>query len=672
MTMTAATDGLLVGLDPEQRAAVTSEASPLAILAGAGSGKTRVLTRRIAWRVQTGVAEARNVLALTFTRKAAGELNDRLRRLGGHTPVVAGTFHAIALAQLRRRASDADRPMPALLERKARLLVPIIGGDRKKAPLIAAEVAGEIEWAKARLLTPDKYVATVLRTQRATPHPVDQIADWYRAYERDKKRKRLVDFDDLIWWCSNALETDQEFAAAQRFRFRHLYVDEFQDVTPAQLRLVRGWLGDRRDLTVVGDPDQAIYGFAGADAGLLLRFGTEFPGGETVSLITNYRSTPQVVGAARSILPNPLAGTRLEVRTPLADGPKATVHTFDDDAAEAAGAAKLAVAANRSGVAWSQIAILYRTNAQSALFEEALRHAAVPVRMRGDARFLDRAEIKTAVTELRASARTAPGRAFAEHLVDIAEDAATIEADDRRTNLESLVRLGREYLSADGGTGSVDGFLSWLNTALRGGDMDSSGNAVELLTFHRAKGLEFDTVIVSGLERGQVPISHAKEPAALAEERRLLYVALSRAHRRLHCTWAKERSFGLRTSNRDPSPYLASIEAAIDGSDPIATTPVGRDAVTSLRQSVRGGRGGKGKATLSDDDQPLFDALKDWRRDQAKTANVPAYVIFNDATLAEIATARPTSRDQLLGISGIGPVKVDRWADALLAVVHQH
>ncbi|MFZ4515611.1 MAG: ATP-dependent helicase [Acidimicrobiia bacterium] len=660
---------VLIGLDAEQRAAVTATAPVVAILAGAGSGKTRVLTRRIAWRITTSTADARHVLALTFTRKAAGELQTRLRRLNLRDGVVAGTFHAIALAQLRRRAGERNQAMPNLLERKARILVPILGDNRERAALMAAEVASEIEWAKARLLTPDRYVSTALRMQRHTPYPVDQIAEWYRAYERDKKRKRLIDFDDLIWWCADALDQDPEFAAAQRFRFRHLFVDEFQDVTPAQFRLLRAWIGEHIDLCVVGDPDQAIYGFAGADPGLLGRLDEQFPEVRTVELRTNYRSTPQVVRTARAVLPNPLHGTRADVHTPVADGATPEAHRFADDRAEADGVARLAVAAHRRGVAWRNIAILFRTNAQSALFEEALRTHAVPVRMRGERRFLDRPEVKSALESLRESAQHAPGRTFREHLVDLAEDATAIDADDRRANLEALIRLGREYLDADGSLGSVDGFRVWLDTALRGGDSVTTDEAVELLTFHRAKGLEFDTVIVTGLERGVVPITHANTPASLAEERRLLYVALSRAHHHLHCTWAAERTFGLRTSSREPSPYLDAITAAIAAHASPGAAPVPKNAVRTLRASVAANSAASARAPLTPEQQVRFDALKAWRRDRARTANVPAYVIFSDATLEALVQQRPTSPEALLAISGIGPVKAERWGSEILGLL---
>jgi DNA helicase-2/ATP-dependent DNA helicase PcrA len=306
-------DRLLQDLDESQRRAVTSPACPLAILAPAGSGKTRVLTRRIAWRVDEGHAEASHVLALTFTRKAAGELRDRLRRLGLRDGVACGTFHGVAYAQLRSRWADEGRQPPALLTRKGRLLGELLraGSQSGSGPgsrsgsgsgLTAAQVAGEIEWAKSRLTGPDGYVTAVASVRRRVPGSPERVAELYSRYEDEKRRRRLVDFDDLLRLCSHHIESDARFAAAQRWRFRHLFVDEFQDVNPLQMQLLEAWRGDRYDLCVVGDPHQAIYGWNGADAGFLERFQQLYPPAEVIALDRNYRSTPQVLAAAADVL----------------------------------------------------------------------------------------------------------------------------------------------------------------------------------------------------------------------------------------------------------------------------------------------------------------------------------------------------------------------------------
>ena len=661
-------DPLLRGLDATQREAVTADATPLAILAGAGSGKTRVLTRRVAWQAARARVDPDHVLAVTFTRKAAAELVARLSRLGVRRQVTAGTFHAIALAQLRRRCADRDRPMPGVLARKARILAPWMPGRGAAATVAGAEVAGEIEWAKARLVPPDGYEAAVTAARRDPPRLAAEVASLYERYERERRRRGVVDFDDLIWWCADALETDAEFQATQRWRFRHLFVDEFQDVSPAQLRLVRAWLGDRTDLCVVGDGDQAIYHFAGADPSYLTNFSRHFPGASVVRLGRNYRSSPQVVAAAGALLADG-DGPRPAVSTPRPDGPPASIAAYPDDEAEAIGVAALLRREHGPDRPWSAMAVLYRTNAQSARFEEAFARDGIPIRVRGTSRFLERAEVRAALDALAEAATTAPGRPFSSHLNDLAA-SATEASEEQREHVDALVRLAREYLAADGGPGTAAGFRAYLDVALRGSDDDGAGgDVVELLTFHRAKGLEFDTVFVTGLERGLVPIAHAGTPAERAEERRLLYVALSRAQRALHLSWARQRTRGLRTLQRKPSPWLQVIEDAV-GPQPERATPspahVGR-----ARAAVRAA------SEPRDDDGPppdpeLLAALVEWRRNLARASSVPAFVIFHDRTLAAVAGARPRDRDALLALPGVGPVKVERHGEALLELVARH
>ncbi|MEX2433257.1 MAG: ATP-dependent DNA helicase UvrD2 [Acidimicrobiia bacterium] len=657
---------LLDGLDEGQRGAVTSEAAPLAILAGAGAGKTRVLTRRIAWRARTGGLDPEHVLAVTFTRKAAGVLQTRLRTLGVEG-VTAGTIHAVALAQLRRRAGERGRDTPVVLARKARLLVPLVGGRGGAGGGAARDLAGEIEWAKARLVTPDGFVEAATRSGRDTPRPASEVADIYASYEREKRRKRLVDFDDLVWGCADALEQDTEFAATQQWRFRHLFVDEFQDITPAQARLLRGWLGDRHDLCVVGDPDQAIYAFAGADATQLTEFPRRFGGGHVVRLDCNYRSSPEIVAAAEALLAD--AGRPRPARRAVSPrGPAPTVTAYDDDAAEAAGVADALRTAHGPHVAWSSLAVLYRTNAQSAVFEEALTRAGIPFQVRGDARFLERPEVASALQRLRESAKAVPSRSFAEHVIDL--EADTVDApEQQREHVDALVRLAHEYLAVEAGPGAVDGFVAYLAAALRGEAPEPGGDTVELLTFHRAKGLEFHTVFVTGLERGYVPIAHAETPAERAEERRLLYVALTRAEQCLHLSYAKERTMGLRTVRRARSPWLSPIEAASSAGG--APAPIANGASGLARARAQLARAVTDDAELEPDGE-LFGALVEWRRNLAHASGVPAYVIFHDTTLKAVASVKPATRDALLAVPGIGPVKVERHAEAVLDLVRRH
>ena len=655
---------LLDGLTVAQVAAVTSDGAPLVILAGAGSGKTRVLTRRIAWRIDQGTADGRHVLALTFTRKAAGELRSRMAALGVRDQVAAGTFHAIAYAQLRQRWADQDIAPPTLLQRKVPLVADLRGRTRDAA-VPHVDIVAEIEWAKARLIAPDRYEAEVGRIGRVTPIAPTPMAALYAQYEAEKRRRRMVDFDDLLLLCAKALREDPEFAASQRWRFRHLFVDEFQDVNPAQAALLEGWRGANADLCVVGDPNQAIYAWNGAEPTFLTRFCDREPGATVVRLDDSFRSTPQILAVAAAVLGDdaqPLLAHRADGRLP-----SVRAHATEHD--EARAVARGLRDRRRPGSPWSDLAVLARTNAQLVVIEEALRSAGVPYRVRGGSPFLDRSEIAEAINGLRRRPGTLAERlsSLADSVLEDEED--TPAAAERRGNLRELVRLGQEHRAA-GGPQTVEAFLAWLEATLRGDNGATAADGVELATFHAAKGLEWPVVFLVGIERGLVPIGHAKTPDAEAEERRLLYVAVTRAESELHCSWARERTFGARVLKRAPSPWLDEVSTAINllqrGVQPADL----RDRITEERRKLRALEARPATMTVGADADPaVLDALKAWRRRAAKAAGVPSHVIFHDTTLAAVAEARPGSREALLALPGLGPVKAARYGDDLLRVV---
>ncbi len=556
-------DALLHDLDPLQHDAVTSDAAPLAIIAPAGSGKTRVLTRRIAYGAREGRVVARHVLAVTFTRKAAGELVSRIGRLGVDGRITAGTFHAIALAQLRRHATERNREAPRVLDHKARLLGSIVGGRGAASTVAVADVAAEIEWAKARLISPDGYAAAADAAGRRTPRGAGEVSRLYAGYEAEKRRRHLIDFDDVLSRCAEAISRDEEFAAGQRWRFRHLFVDEFQDATPLQLRLLRAWLGGSKELTVVGDPAQAIYGFTGADAGPLITFEQTFPGSKAIALAHNYRSTPAVVALAEVALGPAAGGSRRGPEAVRPHGAPPTITAYDDDDAEASAVVAACEQTHAYGVPWHRMAVLFRTNAQSSRFETAFTRRGVPFRIGEGQRFASRPPVAALLEQLRDSERKLPGRPLAHHLADLASDDEANESDEARAHRDALLDLGRDYVEAVGGVGGVGEFAIWLDTATGGGATaggSSGAHGVDLVTFHRAKGLEWTVVFVTGLERGLVPISWSTSDAAQAEERRLLHVALSRAEDELHCSWARARFAGSRRTSREPSPWLGLLE----------------------------------------------------------------------------------------------------------------
>ena len=470
-----------------------------------------------------------------------------------------------------------------MLGSKTRLLTPLVRGRRGRS-LSVVELATEIEWAKAAMHRPEEYAISARAAGRRLPAPADEIAELYQRYEQAKQAKRACDFDDLLWWCADAVERDATFAAAQHWRFRHLFVDEFQDATPLQVRLLRAWLGDRTDLFVVGDVAQSIYGFAGADAAALASFETHFAGGVTIALGHNYRSTPQIVAVSEV----PLGATSGVEREPTyavrPDGAAPVLRAYDDDDAEAMAVAEACWSAFTRGMNWRDIAVLFRTNAQSSAFERSLARRGIPFRVVGAGRFSERPAVRVLLDALRTSERTARARPFTDHLADLASDealgradddtASTVPDDELRSHRDALLALGREYLVADGGPGTLAGFVAWLDLATRS---DDDGDGIALLTFHRAKGLEWRVVFVTGLENGLVPIAAANTPAARAEEQRLLHVALGRASDELHCSWARLRTVGGRLVGREPSVWCTPLEARAE-----STTGRPVDARTGL------------------------------------------------------------------------------------------
>ena len=519
--------------------------APLCVLAAAGSGKTTVLTRRVARRVLDGSGQAEHTMAVTFTRKAASELRNRLSRLGVSDRVRAGTFHALAYAQLRRFWADRDR-RPAPLVSNPASLVGTVAGTTDAAE--RAVLAGEIHWAQVRLVAPAGYATAAARAGRVLPGATaGDIAGVMARYQEEKVRRGVLDLDDLVTTCASVLEEDEAAAAALRWRTRHLYVDEFQDVNPAQWRLLRAWLGDGDDLFVVGDPRQAIFGWNGADPTLLDRLPELLPGLHVVRLDDNHRSTPQVLAAARSVLvSDPARATRPDGIAPQVSG-------HDDEDAEALSVARWLRAAHRPGRPWSHLAVLARTNARLEPVAAALTRVGIPHRAAPAPAALRRA--------LDALRRLPSGRRARDALAElVVEEAATADRDERTSTLATLGRLVDEH-ALDFPDATVGEFLGWA-TAHDDGVVEASTDAVSLSTFHRAKGLQWPAVALVGLENGLVPIVHATTPEALAEERRLLYVAITRAEDELWCSWARTRRRGDRIWACEPSPLIAAVEAA--------------------------------------------------------------------------------------------------------------
>ncbi len=665
-------DALLAGLNTAQLEAVTTGGEPVVVLAGAGSGKTRVLTRRIAYRVATGSIDPNRVMALTFTRKAATELRHRLRAVGLRDTVTAGTFHGLALLQLRQRWAERNVEPPALLDRKVRFVARLLvstGSTKRRAR--ALDVVAEIDWARARLVGPDDYPTAAAEAGRTPPLPSSQIGEILTHYQEEKRRRRLVDFDDLLVLALRDLRNDDGYAAAIRWRYRHLHVDEMQDVNPLQFELLRAWRGDRNDLFVVGDPNQAIYGWNGADPNLLRQFVRREPDATVIELRDNYRSTPQILAVASSLV------TGRGLTAGRGDGPVPRITAYPDDRAEAAGIAAAVRAAHSVAGNLSDQAVLVRTNAQLPIIEQALNEAGIASRLRGTTGPLTSPETRSALAAL-----TGPGTDLAAAALDLEAQVAdqppgeTVAAIERRANLAALVRLVNDYLANDP-VPSGPGLGAWLGT-LDKGDADLETDAVELSTFHAAKGLEWPVVHVAGLEDGFVPIAYASTGAQLAEEKRLLYVAVTRAMDELHLSWAAERTFTTKPVTRVASPHLGLL------ADRIGRLGVGpahrvdwRAQLASSREALErtvaasGSTGrGRSKDTAGGDDDAdrneRFERLRSWRQRKARAADVPPHAVVADQTLRAIAAAAPTSLAQLAAVPGVGPARLQRYGAELL------
>jgi len=593
---------VLAGLNPEQRRAAELVRGPVCILAGAGTGKTTTITRRIANQVATGAFAPGEVLAVTFTDKAAGGMRSRLAALGADG-VQARTFHSAALAQLRHFDPDA---VGKILPSKALTLRHI--ANSLPAPFKfrpAGDLATEIEWARNRRITPERYRDSL--GDHVPPIPDDLMLRVYQRYEEAKRTQGLTDFEDLLELTIRLYEERADAAATFRERYRSFTVDEYQDVNLLQQTLLERWLGDRDELCAVGDDNQAIYGFTGASPAYLLALPERFPGAAVVRLEQNYRSTAQVLALANRLAP--------ALRTELPGGPEPVLRPLVTIEVEAAFVVERIRAAN---CPLEEIAILCRTNARLADFEQALHEAGIPFQ---GASLLGRDAARFLLRRLREDEGS-----VAEQVRMLAVQQGWLETPPeglgereqiRQDDLTRLVRLA-ESLAPE----SVAAFRSELER--RFGSSGAERRGVHLLTFHAAKGLEFDVVFLPRLEERELPAKQAKTDEQIAEERRLLYVGITRAKRELVITWVKKQSR-----------FLGELGVGEARSEP----------------------------------PPGFDALKAWRLARARQDDVPAYLVFHNSTLEEIAARRPATLGELGAVPGVGPAKLERYGEGVLAAL---
>ncbi|GAA3474108.1 ATP-dependent DNA helicase UvrD2 [Nonomuraea roseola] len=675
-------DDVLDGLDPEQRAVAEAVRGPVCVLAGAGTGKTRAITHRIAHAVRTGVVDAQGVLAVTFTTRAAGELRQRLRQLG--TPgVQARTFHAAALRQLTYFWPKViGGSAPSVIESKLPLLIEACRLIRKNPDRSELrDIAAEIEWAKVTQIGHEDYIAAAAKAHRAPPVPAEEVARLYEAYEQLRRERHLVDFETILELTAAVMTEHPDVATQIRQQYRYFVVDEYQDVNPLQKLLLDTWLGGRDDLCVVGDPNQTIYSFTGATPRYLTGFSVEYPNASVIKLVRDYRSTPEVVSLANLVIAKGRSPHRLELLAQRPEGPAPVFAEYDDEPAEAAGVARAIRKLMDKGVAPREIAVLFRVNAQSEAYEEALAKAEIPYLVRGADRFFERPEVRRAVVLLRGAARSASGEPLAQEVHNVLGGIGLTPVPPgggkARETWESLKALGdlAEDMAIEGA--DLPAFVAELER--RASEQHAPPvEGVTLASLHAAKGLEWDAVFLVGLTDGMMPIIYAETPEQVEEERRLLYVGITRAREHLGLSWALARAPGGRKGRRPsrfldgltgrPARSIASPSAQSASSRRPVATPVhcrvcGKTLAAAAEQKL-----GRCSTCPADYDEALLEALKVWRAATAKEAKVPPYVVFTDVTLQAIAERAPQSEQELLSIAGIGKVKLDRYGSAVLAL----
>ena len=596
-------EAVLAALDPEQRQVALATTGPVCVLAGAGTGKTRAVAHRIAYAALTGVVDPAHVLAVTFTTRAAGEFRARLVQLagtaGGLERVQARTFHSAALRQLVHfwPATVGGRP-PAVLDSKVSLLAEAARALRVSAGVAELrDVASEIEWAKVSQVRPDDYAGASGKAGRTPPLAADVVARLYARYEELCRERHVVDFESVLELTAAILTEHAQAAAEVRDRYRYFVIDEYQDVNPLQKLLLDSWAGDRDDVCVVGDPRQTIYSFAGATSSFLTGFTAEFPDATVVQLVRNYRSTPQIIalanqltgtarppsladqlrtgslgaaagGTAAGRARQPGAGPSAALVAQRPAGPTAEFTEYADEEEEASAVAARVDGLRTAGVQPGQVAVLVRTNAQTLALERALAERGVPCQVRGAERFFDRREVRQATGLLRAASKSVSSQdggsepaAEVRHI--LAGLGLTREAPagrgaarERWESLEALAQLAAEYFTADPGA-ALAGFVAEL--ARRSAIEHAPAiQGVTLASLHAAKGLEWDVVFLPGLTEGTLPIVYATTDEAIEEERRLLYVGVTRARERIFLSWALARSPGSRRT-RKPSRFLGSL-----------------------------------------------------------------------------------------------------------------
>ena len=686
---------ILAGLDEEQVAVAQAVSGPVRVLAGAGTGKTRAITHRIAHSVIKGESEADRTLAVTFTNRAAGEMRHRLRQLGVER-VQVRTFHAAALRQLRYFWPQLSASVfPELLSSKA----PMIGRALTYCKVdwdtaLLRDVSGDIEWCKSNMID-SALVAKANREFSIDTATLSRVLD---SYEQIKKDRNLLDFEDILTLMGAAIRNRPEIEAEVHRAYRWFTVDEFQDVNPLQKNLLDLWVGERDDLCVVGDPSQTIYSFTGASSSYLTKFVEQYPQATRVELVRCYRCTPEITNMANAVIAQAGSQNAVTLRSQRPKGASPEVIAYADDQDEAQCVAQKIRDLIDAGTSPADIAILFRINAQSAEFETALAELKVPTVLRGTERFFDRPEVRTAITLLRGDAKNSAleTTSLADHVGAVLSGTGwsaeppkgTGAVRDKWESLLALMTMAQECPE----NMTLPEFIAELDQ--RASVEHAPGAAaVTLASIHSAKGLEWPVVFLVGCSEGMLPLSYATTSDSVEEERRLAYVGVSRAADSLFISWAKSRTPGGKTT-RSLSRFFADLPTGIfDGTYAGLPPSSGKGSVVvggSIANKIRQRKGprpcrvcGKALVTAGERtlghcngcevplDEQLFENLREWRRQLSAAKSVPAYIIFTDATLTAIAEQVPVDLDALAAIPGVGPAKLAEYGQEVIDLLAQ-